>query len=95
MQQEPASSRAIWALVLGILGFLLCGLLSPFAWWLGAMELRDIRDGLAPVSGQGLATAGVVLGIIGTILLAASCCGALLYLLLFVAGVGLMLKPFG
>ena len=67
MQREPASNRAIWSLVLGILGLILCGLLAPFAWWLGAAELRDIKAGLSPDSGQGLATAGMVLGIIGTV----------------------------
>jgi uncharacterized membrane protein len=61
MQREPASNRAIWSLVLGILGLILCGLLAPFAWWLGAAELRDIKAGLSPDSGQGLATAGMVL----------------------------------
>jgi hypothetical protein len=88
MQREPASSRAIWSLVLGILGLILCGWLSPFAWWLGAAELRDIRDGLSPDSGQGLATAGMVLGIIGTVLLAISCCGVLAYLLFWVGLIG-------
>lgn len=92
MQQEPASSRAVWSLVLGILGLVLCGVLAPFAWWLGSAELKDIKAGLAPQSGQGLAIAGVVLGIIGTVLLALSCCGVAFYLLfwigLFAAGIG-------
>jgi len=81
MQSEPASSRAIWSLVLGILGLILCGILAPFAWWLGAAELRDIKAGLAPSSGQGLATAGMVLGIIGTVFLMLGCCGAAIYIL--------------
>jgi hypothetical protein len=88
MQREPASSRAIWSLVLGILGLILCGLLAPFAWWLGAAELRDIKAGLLPDSGQGLATAGMVLGIIGTVFLVISCCGALVYLLLWIGLIG-------
>jgi len=88
---EPASSRAIWSLVLGILGLVLCGILSPLAWWLGASELRDIKAGLSPQSGQGIATAGVVLGIIGTVFLAISCCGAALYILFWL---GLLAIPF-
>jgi len=88
MQREPASSRAVWSLVLGILGLILCGLLAPFAWWLGASELRDIKAGLSPDSGQGLATAGMVLGIIGTVFLAISCCGALVYLLFWIGLIG-------
>jgi len=88
MQREPASSRAIWSLVLGILGLILCGLLAPFARWLGAAELRDIKAGLSPDSGQGLATAGMVLGIIGTVFLVISCCGALVYLLFWIGLIG-------
>jgi hypothetical protein len=65
-----------------------CGLLAPFAWWLGAAELRDIKAGLSPDSGQGLATAGMVLGIIGTVFLVISCCGALVYLLFWIGLIG-------
>lgn len=81
MQSQPASSRAILALILGILGLILCGVLSPFAWWFGAAELRDIKAGLAPYSGQSLAMIGMVLGIIGTVFLAHSCCGIAIYVL--------------
>ncbi len=85
MRQEPASSQAVWALVLGIVGLLMCQVLCPIAWWLGATELRNIRAGLSPTSGQGLATAGMILGIIGTLLLVLGCCGALFWWL-FVIG---------
>lgn len=69
----PPSGRATWSLVLGLLG-LFCGgcclgiFCSPLAWFLGASEVSDIRRGLAPPSGEGRATAGKILGIIGTIL---------------------------
>jgi uncharacterized membrane protein len=39
---------------------------------MGAGELRNIREGLAPESGRGVALAGMILGIIGTILLVIS-----------------------
>jgi len=65
----PSSSRATTSLVLGILGFLCCQLCAPFAWYLGAKELKAIRAGLAPASGEGTAKAGWILGIIGSILL--------------------------
>lgn len=74
MQNEPASSRAVWALVLGILGLISWGVLAPLAWWLGAAELRDIKAGLSPRSGQSLATVGMVLGIVGTVILTFTCC---------------------
>jgi hypothetical protein len=37
---------------------------------MGNRELEAIRSGLAPAANQGLATAGKILGIIGTILFA-------------------------
>jgi hypothetical protein len=66
---SSASSQAITALVLGILGVICCGFLAPFAWYFGQAELAAIREGRAPAAGQGLAMAGKILGIIGTILL--------------------------
>ena len=66
----PASSnRPTIALVLGILGVVCCGLVAPFAWFMGSAELKAIRGGSAPAAGEGLARAGMILGIIGTVLL--------------------------
>jgi hypothetical protein len=65
---EKASSQAITALVLGIVGFLCCQLAAPVAWYLGTQELRAINEGRSPRAGQGMATAGKILGIIGTAL---------------------------
>jgi hypothetical protein len=67
---SSASKEAITALVLGILGVVCCGFLAPFAWYVGQSELRAIREGRSPAAGEGLAMAGKILGIIGTILLA-------------------------
>jgi uncharacterized membrane protein YjgN (DUF898 family) len=64
-----SSSQAITALVLGILGIVCCGLLAPIAWYMGNQELQAIRQGRAPATGEGLAKAGQILGIIGTVLL--------------------------
>lgn len=66
---EKGSSRATTALVLGILGFVCCQLCAPFAWYMGNQELKAIKSGQAPAAGQGFATAGQILGIIGTIFL--------------------------
>lgn len=60
------------SLILGIVGVICCGLAAPFAWVMGNRELEAIRNGLAPVANQGLATAGKILGIIGSILLGLS-----------------------
>ena len=64
-----ASNQAITALVLGILGVVCCSFAAPVAWYLGLNEGRAIREGRAPAAGEGMATAGKILGIIGTVIL--------------------------
>ena len=52
---------------------LLCGLpllVAPFAWVLGSQARKGIRESPGQYGGSGKATAGYVLGIIGSILLA-------------------------
>ncbi|MDH3255600.1 MAG: hypothetical protein OEM62_11455, partial [Acidobacteriota bacterium] len=43
---------------------------GPVAWILGKQELNAIAAGQAPAAGEGVAKAGMILGIIGTILIA-------------------------
>lgn len=74
----PSSSGATTALVLGIIGLagnlvscccclgLVPALCAPFAWWLGARELRAIRAGMASPLGEGNARAGMICGMVGT-----------------------------
>lgn len=66
---SSTSSRATTALVLGILGFVCCQLCAPFAWYIGSQEVKAIKAGASPASNQGFAMAGMILGIIGSILL--------------------------
>lgn len=62
-----ASARATTALVLGILSIVCAGFLAGIpAIIIGRMELRDIKSGSAPKSGEGIAKVGFILGIIGT-----------------------------
>ncbi|HEY7213155.1 MAG TPA: DUF4190 domain-containing protein [Thermoanaerobaculia bacterium] len=69
-QQQSASTQAIMSLVLGILSIVTCcGILAPIAWYLGSQEQKAIREGRSPAAGEGLAKAGMILGIIGTVLL--------------------------
>jgi hypothetical protein len=63
-------SRATTALVLGILGFLCCQICAPIAWYLGKSELDAIAAGLSPVAGENHARAGMILGVIGSAMLA-------------------------
>jgi hypothetical protein len=67
-QSQSASTQAIIALVLGILGIICCGFLAPIAWYLGGQEIRAIREGRSPIAGEGFAKAAKILGIIGTAL---------------------------
>jgi hypothetical protein len=67
---DKAGSQATTSLVLGILGLVCCQLLSPVAWYIGNQELRSIREGRSPAAGQGTASAGMILGVVGSVFLA-------------------------
>ncbi len=77
-QQYPEPSQATTALVLGIVGVILCGLLSPFAWWMGRKEVRAIDAGQRPPENRGNARIGQILGIIGTGILVLAIASAIL-----------------
>jgi hypothetical protein len=71
----PDLPKATAALVVGIVavaGAFTCVLpilAAPVAWVLGARARREIRSAPQQWGGEGRATAGMVLGIIGTVLL--------------------------
>src|SRR5262245_38210798 len=65
---SSASSQALAALIVGILGIISCWILSPVAWYLGSQELKSIREGRSPVAGEALANVGRILGMVGTVL---------------------------
>jgi hypothetical protein len=71
----PDHPKATSALVVGIVsvaGFFMCVLpvlAAPVAWVLGAQARREIRNAPHQWAGDGRATAGMVLGIVGTVLL--------------------------
>lgn len=67
--QQKASSQAVTALVLGIVGIVCCAFCAPVAWYMGGQELKAIQEGRSSFAGQGMAKAGQILGIIGTILM--------------------------
>ena len=66
----PEGSQAVTVLVVGILGLVLCQVLAPVAWYLGNQEISAIDTGRRPPENRGMAVAGRVLGIIGTVFLA-------------------------
>jgi hypothetical protein len=65
----PNSGKAIAALVCGILGITMCGCfpISIVAWVLGSQAEQEIRASHGQLSGDGLAKAGRIMGIIGTV----------------------------
>jgi len=64
--QAPADSKAVLSLVLGILSIVLCGLTGIPAIVLGFSAKGDIQRSGGMIGGAGLATGGIVTGIIGT-----------------------------
>lgn len=85
--QYPEPSQATTALVFGILGLVLCGVLAPFAWVMGNRELAGIDSGLRDPANRGTAKASQVLGIIGTIFLVIGIIVGIGFLFLAVASV--------
>ncbi len=70
----PKHPQATLAMVLGIVGLtgIFCyitAVVAPFAWWIGAKATREINAEPGRYSGQGEASAGKIMGIIGTVLL--------------------------
>ncbi|MFD5175359.1 DUF4190 domain-containing protein [Nocardia sp. NPDC058379] len=66
----PDHPQATTALILGILGLALCGILAPFAWAKGRSVLGEIDASQGRVGGRSQAYAGYIMGIVGTAVLA-------------------------
>jgi len=78
----PEQSQATTALVLGILGLVICGgILSPFAWVMANREMQAIDAGRRPPENRGTANASRVLGIVGTVILGLWVVGGILFVL--------------
>ena len=89
-QSPAASGRGTLVLVLGILSVVCCVLLGPVAWILGKNELEAIAAGRSPAKDEGMARAGMILGIIGTALFAFS-----LIWVVFFGGLSVLSAVFG
>jgi len=61
--------KATTALILGILGIVVCGFVAPFAWRIGKRTVDEIDASQGRLGGRGSAQAGYILGLIGTVLL--------------------------
>ncbi len=85
--ETPNAPNAVLSLVLGIIGVVACSLCAPFAWKLGRDAEAAVDASNGSLGGRGLATAGKILGIIGTVLLAIG----IVVLVLVLAGTGIAL----
>ena len=65
----PQAPGAAAALVLGILSIVICPLCGPFAWSLGRKGEQAADAAGGSLGGRGVATAGKILGMIGTFFL--------------------------
>jgi len=77
---EKASGKSVTAMILGIVGIVLCQPVGIAAWIIGHQERKEIAAGKSPAAGQGMATAGWIMGIIGTAMLVL---GLLILILVF------------
>lgn len=73
-------------LTLGILSLVICALFGPFAWCMGKGDLKRIDAGMMDGRDRPLVQGGMICGIIGTAILALSVVGALLWLVVMIAG---------
>ncbi len=78
---------AITSLVLGIVGVVVCQLCAPFAWSMGRKAERAVDASGGTLGGRGEATAGKILGIIGTVFLI-----LIIVLVIVLIGFGLALE---
>jgi uncharacterized membrane protein YjgN (DUF898 family) len=74
----PDHPKATTALILGILGIVVCGVIAPFAWRTGKRTVDEIDASHGQLGGRASAQAGYILGIIGTALLALALLAGLL-----------------
>ena len=82
MTSSNNPGRGALILVFGILGLVLCPILAPVAWLMGSGDLKRITAGEIASEARGLTQAGMICGIIGTVLV---CLGIVvwLFMLLF------------
>jgi hypothetical protein len=79
-RRGPASDGT-GILLMGIVGWVICGFLLPLAWSMGAAHERECRA--AGVEPSGAATTGKILGMVGTIVMGL---GVLAMIVLVLAG---------
>ncbi len=64
------NKKALWSMILGIVGLVCCGFAGIAALILGNQAKQEIAASRGTQTGEGMAKAGVILGIISIVLLA-------------------------
>jgi Domain of unknown function (DUF4190) len=81
----PDHPRATVALILGILGIVACSVVAPFALVIGRRSVTEIDASGGRLGGRGMAQAGFILGVIGTVILALSVIGVVVLVIVAAA----------
>ena len=90
---RPDHPQSTLSMILGLVGLvgalMFCGLplvVSPFAWALGRNALKDIEASQGRLGGESQARAGMIMGIIGTVLAVLALVGILIIIVVAIAG---------
>lgn len=76
------NQKAIWSLILGILSITFCGFTGIAGWVLAVIARKEIRANQQ--QGDGLALAGLILSIIGTVVLGLILFVVFIYLIILI-----------
>ena len=79
----PNAPGAVLSLVLGILGIVICPICAPFAYYYGQQSEQAVDASRGTLAGRGMATAGKILGIVGSVILGL---GVLFLIIALIAG---------
>ncbi len=88
IEGEPEPHRGTLVLVLGLVGMLVFSPLGIVAWVLGVQELRAMDQGRRDAAGRGMTLAGLIFGILATLMLIVFVCLAALYVYAFLNSSG-------
>ena len=85
MGPPPDHPQTTTVLLLGILGFAVCQVVSPFAWIIGRRALTEIDASGGRWGGRTMVQIGYILGIVGSCILILGVVGGLAYLVVVIA----------
>lgn len=86
-RKEP--HRGMTILILGVVAIAFFHLVGPFAWYMGAIDLRKMREGKMDRRGESETRVGYILGIVSTLLMAVGLLFAIVLCAMFIFGFGL------